>query len=254
MEKNLPALANEQEILLLASKDIGLKIFSFLLAKGYKVNQCLVGSKEDSKLITLANDEGIPVEVCCNDIQKKMVSKGKRFKWLLNIWSPHILSQSFLSLADHRLNVHPALVPKCRGNDCAAWTIRNNYKPGVSLLEMDSGVDSGNVYVQNEIPPIVGECGLDLHLRLLLAAEELFKKSWENIYRGKIKPSEQKGKVTTYTRKQTNNDRQREGFEKMTLSEFCSWALAHNFSPKSTAEVSAHGKRFSLEIKIKEIS
>ena len=214
MEKNLPALANEQEILLLASKNIGLKIFSFLVAKGYKINHCLVGSKEDSKLITLAKDEGIPVEVYCNDIQKKMVTKGKRFKWLLNIWSPHILSQSFLSLADHRLNVHPALVPKCRGNDCAAWTIRNNYTPGVSLLEMDSGVDSGNVYVQNEIPPNRWRMWARFTPKTFTFSRRTFKKSWENIYRRKIKPSEQKGKVTTYTRKQTNNDRKREGCEK----------------------------------------
>ena len=117
---------------------------------------------------------------------KENGNKGKRFKWLLNIWSPHILSQSFLSLADHRLNVHPALVPKCRGNDCAAWTIRNNYTPGVSLLEMDSGVDSGNVYVQNEIPLIVGECGLDLHQRLLLAAEELLKNHGKTFIREKL--------------------------------------------------------------------
>ncbi len=254
MEKHLKSLPVEQGILLLASKDIGLKLFSYLLATGYKVHQCVVGSKEDSKLIALANEEGIPVEVFCNDIQEKMIAKGNRYKWLLNIWCPHILTKPFLSLANHRLNIHPALVPKCRGNDCAAWTIRNNFIPGVSLLEMDSGVDSGKVYVQKEIPLVLGERGLDLHLRLLFAAEELFKKSWHNIYNGKITPSEQKGNVSTFTRKQTDKDRKREGFEKMTLSEFCNWALAHNFSPKSTAEVYACGKRFSIEIKMKEIS
>lgn len=253
MAKNLKAETAGQDLLLLASKEIGFNIFSFLLKKKFKVSRCLVGSNEDTSLINLAKEQNIPVEVFSKDIQKKMEKEGSSYKWLLNIWCPHILSKKFLSLADNRVNVHPALVPLCRGNDCAAWTIRKGVPAGVSLLEMESGIDTGAVYTQKRLSTIKGERGREMHRRLLNAAEELFKEAWQDIFLGKLVPLDQSGSGSVHTRKETEADRKRDGSERMSISEMISWALAHDFSPKTTAEVNLDNNRYSIEIKMRQL-
>lgn len=253
MAKDLKVETAKQDILLLASKEIGFNVFSYLLKKKFKVSRCLVGSNDDTSLIKLAKKQNISVEVFSKDIQNKMEKEGSSYKWLLNIWCPHILSKKFLSLADKRVNIHPAIVPLCRGNDCAAWTIRKDMPAGVSLLEMETGIDTGGVYTQKRLSTVQGERGRDMHRRLLNAAEELFKKSWQDIFLGKIVPLAQNGSGNLHTRKETEADRKRDGSERMSLSEMINWALAHDFSPKTTAEVNLDNNRYSIEIKMRQL-
>ena len=77
--------------------------------------------------------------------------KSRRFRWLLNLWGTAVLDAEVLSTAEHRLNIHPGIVPDCRGTDCATWVLRFDIPAGVSLLDMSAELDAGDIYAAETV-------------------------------------------------------------------------------------------------------
>ncbi len=75
------------------------------------------------------------------------------------------------------INVHPSLLPKYRGAAPIQWSlIRGEETTGMTIMQMDEGVDSGDILLQERVP--IGpeeDCG-SLHDRLaILGADMLFQ-------------------------------------------------------------------------------
>ncbi len=243
----------EHDIIVFASKDIGFRLTSFLIEKGDPVSVIVAGNEDDHNLIELAASRNIPCFVFSDFIRKSICMEKGSFKWLLNLWSPNILDASILGRASHRLNIHPALVPHCQGNDNAAWIIRKNLPAGVSLIEMDETIDTGGVYVQKEVQYDFPIRGRELHERLIEESTTLFKKCWDDIRDGKIIPKPQDGAVSYHTRNQTEQDRKRNATDEMSLAETMRWLLAHDFSPNTTAELILHDKSYKVRLLVERV-
>lgn len=229
--------------LVFASKRVGEELTAFLLGSDCLVGRLVVGSEEDRAIRALGERAGVPVETYGAETQGRLCESGESFDWLLNLWSPHILGGSVLALARRRLNVHPGLVPICRGNDPAAWMIREALPAGVCLIEMESGVDSGAVYAERSFAVPFPIRGRELHERLQREAVALFMNEWPRLARDEPAPIAQSGAATTHTRAMTEADRVLGGETSMTLEDFVGWALAHDFAPNTTAEaVLRHGR------------
>ncbi len=239
-------------ILVFAAKRVGKELFAYLVDIGAPLQRVVVATVADDDMLALATAEGVPAEVYSRDTQDRFISEGRRYWWLLNLWSPHILRAPLLALADHRLNVHPSLVPHCRGNDNAAWTIRKGLPAGVSLIEMGEEVDAGAVYAQREVPYGFPTTGKALHEQLRKEAVALFKASWPEIFAGHMAPRAQAGPATSYTRRATNRDRVLDAKTNESLEEFLRWALAHDFSPATTAEVVYQGRTYRLTVTLED--
>ena len=233
-----------------ASKSVGFALASYLLETGAPVNRLVVGRAEDNELIDLAERYDTPFSLYTGETQERLADEGRRYGWLLNLWSPHILLPAVLALADHRLNVHPSLVPHCQGNDNAAWALRKKLRAGISLIEMGKKIDAGEVYVQKEIRCEFPTRGGDLHKRLIRESVSLFKEHWQDIYHGRIVPRRQEGPVSYHTRKETERDRLRDASETMTLEDFTRWLLAHDFSPNTTAEMKMGNSIYRMRLVI----
>lgn len=232
-----------------ASKEVGLACLKHV-ALQEQIPQVFAGTEADKDIIALCEKKGIPCRVASPDALEDFVKSGKEADWLLNFWSPHILSPAVLAMAKRRLNVHPGLVPHCRGNDAAAWCIRKSLPAGVSLIEMEAGVDIGRVYSQREVAYGSADTGKSLHARLVQAAIALFMRDWENIRGSKEEPAPQQSGGSYFMRKETNADRVRSEEEKMTLGELAGWARAHDFAPGTTAEiVMRDGRKYAVQVK-----
>ena len=236
------------DILLLASKRVGSEVAAHLSKIGAPVRGVFV--PDESEIEGMAVPCGASVGVLDAD---RLVATERRYGWLINAWCPAILRASFLRLFERRLNIHPGLVPGCRGNDTAAWTIRRGRDAGVSLLEMGETVDAGDVYAQRRVPWSFPTRGAELHDRLQRAAVELFIESWPAIYRGDIRPRPQAGTIATHKRSQTNGDRIRDGGSTTTNRQSLEWALAHNFAPGTTAEVIDSGTRYAVTVQVRKL-
>ena len=65
------------------------------------------------------------------------------------------------------VNAHPAILPACRGVDVIRWSLLENYPLGVTLHEVDAGVDTGPILKQEFFPPQAGETYAQLEARLI---------------------------------------------------------------------------------------
>ena len=238
-----------------ASKFVGTECSKYLIDQDAPISVIIAGSKDDRKLIDYAKSKGVEVKIYCKGLQNQMVCDGNHFDWLLNLWSPHILRNNFLSAFNHRLNAHPTLVPYCRGNDGTAWTIRNNFPAGVSLIEIRQEIDAGEVYCQKEVDyhPLL-TTGRELHQLLQMEMINLFKCNWPKIYKGEIKTQAQVGNVFSYKRKDTEFDRKRSSIEQFSdIETVIRWINGHDFSPGTSAEIAFKGEKYKLRLDIEKI-
>jgi folate-dependent phosphoribosylglycinamide formyltransferase PurN len=239
-------------IVIFAAKAVGLELSTFVVERGDPVRRIVAGTDADASLLELAARHHVPAEVFSADAAARLSSARERYAWLLNFWSPHILPPEVLALAERRLNVHPSLLPHCRGNDNAAWTLRRGLPAGVSLVEMTRGVDAGPVYAQQALTYDFPITGRRLHEDLQRRLIDLFKARWPAIVEGGVAPAPQAGVATTFRRRDTEADRVLDADASMTLGEFVTWALAHDFSPGTTAEMACDGRRYKVRLHIEE--
>lgn len=83
------------------------------------------------------------------------------------------------------LNIHPSLLPKYRGAAPLNWQIiRGETKTGVTIMQMDEGMDSGDILLQEETPIGASETFGDLHDRLAQLGATLLIKTIEQVIDG----------------------------------------------------------------------
>jgi methionyl-tRNA formyltransferase len=78
------------------------------------------------------------------------------------------------------INVHASLLPNLRGAAPIQWTILNDEsKTGLTVMQMDEGMDTGPILFQEEIPVAEDETAGHLHDRLAVMAGDLMARSLE---------------------------------------------------------------------------
>lgn len=241
------------KILVFASKDVGRICLSHLINEGFDIGLVVAGLPDDRAILDLCEAKSIASRVAGPDTQADIVADGTRWSWILSLWNPHILSPALLALAEKTLNLHPALLPHCRGNDTAAWTLRNRLPAGVTILEMDAGVDTGQIWAQREVAYEPMTKGRELFAQLQQELTDLFIEKWADIHAGQVAPKAQGGGATSHTRRQTNQDRVIDLDDGHPFISCIDWMLAHDFHPGTTAEVIRGGKRYRVTLELDEL-
>lgn len=168
------------KILIFVSKNIGLECLKFHLE----------AFKEDQNYIVVCDtDKDVVIDflkkhhLSYQDVNFFSASslQQEKFDWLLNLWGGVIFRKDILSLATNSLNIHPSYLPYGRGRDPVVWAIRDNISAGVTLHEINEGVDEGDIWYQEEVPytmPISGGC---LYQNVVKACVKVFKEHWPAI-------------------------------------------------------------------------
>lgn len=237
-------------IIVFATKDVGRDAFETLVSSGTAVDRLYVVRPTDTETLDMAAAAGIPGEVAAENLEESMVREGTRYAWLLNLWADRIFSREFLNLFNRRLNLHPALVPHCRGNDCATWAIREQEPAGVSLIEMEAGIDAGAIYAQKIVPHQFPETAAALQRRLKSELVGLFRDRWPDILAGRVDAVPQTGEGSYHRRRDTVADRTRQATDCMTVEEMIDWVRAHDFAPDTTALVARDGETYRIRLDI----
>jgi methionyl-tRNA formyltransferase len=105
----------------------------------------------------------------------------------------HILPPAILELPRHGcLNVHTSLLPKFRGAAPIQWAIATGEtETGVTIMKMDTGLDTGPVVSQRRTPILPADDSATLHNRLARFGAELLAQTIPDFVAGKIQPSPQ---------------------------------------------------------------
>ncbi len=109
-----------------------------------------------------------------------------------------ILPESFLTaFPKGAINVHFSLLPKYRGAAPVNWAIVNGEtKTGITTMQMDAGLDTGDILLQSETEIGDNEDAIELMARLSFEGANLLSKTLKNL--DKIKPTKQTETEASY--------------------------------------------------------
>jgi methionyl-tRNA formyltransferase len=105
------------------------------------------------------------------------------------------------------LNLHPSLLPRYRGaSPIPATLLAGDRQTGVSLIQMDAGLDTGPIVAQRSVPVDATDTQISLEARLAVAAADLLTESLEPWLAGEIAPEPQSDEGLSMTRPLSRED------------------------------------------------
>jgi methionyl-tRNA formyltransferase len=105
------------------------------------------------------------------------------------------------------LNIHASLLPRHRGaSPIQAAILAGDLESGVTIMQMDEGLDTGNILVQEGFRLGRHETGGELHDRLALQAPGLLARTLDLIEAGATRPVVQDSALATYAPKLSKED------------------------------------------------
>lgn len=111
----------------------------------------------------------------------------------------YLLRPACLSLFPQgAINLHPSYLPYNRGTYPNVWSIVDRTPAGVTLHQIDEGVDTGDIIAQREMAVLPTDTGETVYRRLETLGLELFKEQWPRIVRGEADRTPQADTGTTH--------------------------------------------------------
>lgn len=99
------------------------------------------------------------------------------------------------------INIHASLLPKYRGAAPIQWAIIDGEKEtGVTIMQMDVGLDTGDMLLKRKVPITAKETGESLHDKLMEAGAELIVEALPKIEAGQLQPEKQKEEESCYAK------------------------------------------------------
>lgn len=97
------------------------------------------------------------------------------------------------------INIHASLLPKLRGAAPIQWSVINGFKKtGVTSMQMDEGLDTGDMLIKGELEIGENETAGELHDRLSLLGADVLEKTIAALEKGELKPEKQNHEEFTY--------------------------------------------------------
>ena len=118
-----------------------------------------------------------------------------------------ILSKEILEYPAYGcVNVHASLLPRWRGAAPIQWSIlAGDEKTGVTIMQMDVGLDTGDMLAKTEIPLDGTETGESLFEKLSVLGGPLLLETLDKIQEGTVQPVKQKEEDSTYAKMLTRD-------------------------------------------------
>lgn len=113
-----------------------------------------------------------------------------------------LLSEEILAMPKYGcVNIHASLLPKYRGAGPIQWAIINGEKiTGVTIMQMDKGLDTGDMLFQTEVEIASDETADTLHDKLAAAGARLIVEALEKIETGEVTPVKQNDADSCYAK------------------------------------------------------
>ncbi len=103
----------------------------------------------------------------------------------VSILYPHIISASTIALFPGSIiNLHPALLPYCRGKYPALWAIIEHNPAGATVHYVDEGVDTGDIIAQEYVKYYDDSVCSYIYERCVRTGYWVFLRAWDLIKEG----------------------------------------------------------------------
>jgi methionyl-tRNA formyltransferase len=125
-----------------------------------------------------------------NDDEAVTAVKENEIDWLFIIGWSQIARRAILT-APRRgvLGMHPTLLPVGRGRAAIPWAIiRDLSETGVTLFQLDEGIDTGPIIAQERLPLASNETATTLYQRVTNAHQQLIGRVWSDLINDRVRP------------------------------------------------------------------
>ena len=128
-----------------------------------------------------------------NDTDAIAAIRTHRLDWLFIIgWSQIAQREVLNAPARGVLGIHPTLLPTGRGRAAVPWAILKGLpETGVTLFQLDEGVDTGPILAQQVLPLGSSETATTLYRRVADAHRDLIRQAWPALLHDEIVPAPQ---------------------------------------------------------------
>lgn len=119
--------------------------------------------------------------------------------WLFIIGWSQIANETVLTASTQGvLGIHPTLLPQGRGRAAVPWAILKRLeRTGVTLFQLDAGVDTGPIIAQREIPMTPAITATELYEHVNVAHADLIREAIPRLATGDLQPREQDHSAAT---------------------------------------------------------
>lgn len=137
---------------------------------------------------TLKTEEAVNLIASLNPDLLVVVAYGK------------ILPKSVLDIPRYgAINIHASLLPLLRGAAPIQWSIINGFdKTGVTSMQLDEGLDTGDILLQRECTIELEDTAETLFDKLSLLGAQVLTDTLKGIEEGTLKPQKQDDSISTY--------------------------------------------------------
>lgn len=113
-----------------------------------------------------------------------------------------ILSEEILNMPKYGcINIHASLLPKYRGAAPIQWSIIDGEEEtGITIMQMDKGLDTGDILFQKRVAITAEETGESLFDKLALTGAEFVVEALERIEKGDVHPIKQEDEKSSYAK------------------------------------------------------
>jgi methionyl-tRNA formyltransferase len=207
------------------------------------------GLREQSPAVKLAA-LSLGLEV----FQPEKVRSGELLRWLA-LRAPtfsvvlaygRILPRDVLEVPERgSVNLHASLLPRYRGAAPIEWAIaRGEEQTGISLMQMDEGLDTGPVYTRHVLEIGLDETAGELRERLAQLSADVIRNDLPRLARGELTAEPQLASQATLAPPLSATDGEIDWF--LPANEIHN--LVRGFSPKPAARTRVRGKELKIRV------
>ncbi len=150
----------------------------------------------------IAEEQGIPVlqppKVRAPEFIEQI--RGLNPDLMVVVAFGQILPQGLLNIPKHGcINIHASLLPRYRGAAPINWCLVNGEsETGITTMQMDAGLDTGDMLIKRVIAIGPEEDAQSLHDRLSILGAETLDETLERLVNGTLKPEKQDDTLSCY--------------------------------------------------------
>lgn len=160
------------------------------------------GKMQFSPVKETALEHGIPVFQPRKVREPENIEELKKYQAdvIVVVAFGQILPREILELTPYGcINVHASLLPSYRGAAPIQWAVINGEAvSGVTTMQMDEGLDTGDMLLKTEVPLEPEETGGSLHDKLAAAGASLCVRTLKALEEGTVTPKKQGESPTAY--------------------------------------------------------
>lgn len=148
-----------------------------------------------TKLINFLTNQGYKTHHTQEKIDTSFVQE---FDWIISFGYRHIITKNQLEAINYKaINLHISYLPYNRGSHPNFWSFMDNTPKGVTIHQIDEGLDTGGIYIQQKVDINPQHHTFSSSYQLLLESlENLFILNYKKIFDGELKPIPQTGNST----------------------------------------------------------